>query len=209
MRTGAIITAAGRSSRMGVFKPLLKIGNLTVVEHIIRIFQAASVKNIAIITGNKAEELENSLKCSEIVFLRNTLYEHNEMFDSIKIGLDYQKEKCDKIFITPVDVPIFSSDTVKALLSCKKDVGIPTYEGKTGHPIILGNEAVTKILKLSGSGGLRNIITELSLEIEYIETEDQGILYDIDTQEDYAGILKLYSKLSNGIKNNGISGAAR
>jgi len=198
LRTGAVITAAGRSSRMGVFKPLLKIGSLTVIGRIIRGFQAASVKNIAIITGNNAEELENSLKGPEIVFLKNELYEHNEMFDSIKIGLEYQKEKCDKIFITPVDVPLFSSDTVKALLCCKTDVGIPSYKGKTGHPIILGNDAASKILKYSGSGGLRSAITDLSLTVEHIETNDQGILFDMDTQEDYASILELFSELSGG-----------
>jgi len=185
---------------MGAFKPLLKIGSLTVAEHIIRSFRAASVKNIAIITGNNAEQLEGSLKHAEVVFLRNDMYEHNEMLDSIRIGLDYQKEKCDKIFITPVDVPIFTSDTVKALLYCETDVGIPTYKGRTGHPIILGNDAAAKILTYFGSGGLRNVITELSLEIEHIETNDQGILYDIDTQEDYSFLLKLYSELSDGSK---------
>jgi len=200
LRTGAIITAAGRSSRMGVFKPLLKIGSLTAAEHIIRSFRAASVNNIAIITGNNAEKLEDSLKSLGVVFLKNDRYECSEMLDSVKIGLDYQKEKCDKIFITPVDVPLFASDTVKALLCCKTDVGIPTYKGRTGHPVILGNDAVSGILKYSGSGGLRNAITELSLELEYFETEDRGILYDIDTQEDYAGILKLFSELSGGSK---------
>ena len=208
MRTGAIIAAAGRSSRMGFFKPLLKIGSLTAVERIIRYFQAASVKNIAIITGNNMRELENSLKYAGIVFLKNDMYKHNEMLDSIKTGLDYQKEKCDKIFITPVDVLLFTSDTVKALLFCETDVGIPTYEGKTGHPIILGNDVVTKILTYSGSSGLRNVITALSLSVEHIETEDHGILYDNDTQEDYAGILRLFSELPSGSKNNGIPAAA-
>ena len=193
LRTGAIITAAGRSSRMGAFKPLLKIGNLTVVEHVIYNFLAASVSNIVIVTGNNAEELEESLKHRGMMFLKNEKYEHNEMFDSIKIGLEYQKEKCDKIFITPVDIPLFTSDTVKALFDCKADVGIPTYEGKTGHPIVLGNNAADGILEYSGSGGLRNAITELSLTVEHIETKDLGILYDIDTQEDYDGVLKLLS----------------
>jgi putative nucleotidyltransferase with HDIG domain len=72
---------------MGSFKPLLKIGNLTAVEHIIRSFRDASVTHIAIVTGKNAEELENSLKHSGVVFLRNDMYEHNEMFDSVKIGL--------------------------------------------------------------------------------------------------------------------------
>jgi CTP:molybdopterin cytidylyltransferase MocA len=201
LKTGAVITAAGRSSRMGVFKPLLKIGSLTAAEHIIRNFLAASITNIAIVTGNNAEKLENSLKQRlkqpGIVFLRNDMYEHNEMLDSIRIGLAYQKEKCNKVFITPVDVPLFSSDTVKALLNCKTDVGIPTCNGRTGHPVILGNNAVTKILTYSGSGGLRNAITELSLEVEHIETEDRGMLYDIDTQEDYASILKLFAEMAD------------
>jgi len=189
------------------------------VEHIIRSFRAASVKNIAVITGNNAEKLENSLKDSGAVFLRNAMYEHNEMLDSIKIGLEYQKEKCDKIFITPVDVPLFASDTIKALLHCKTDAGIPTYNGKTGHPIILGNDAAAKILAYtggvannssrsrpagpaadSGNGGLRNVIAELSLEVEYIETRDQCILYDIDTQEDYSSLLELFSELPGGNK---------
>jgi len=200
LRTGAIITAAGKSSRMGVFKPLLKIGSLTAVEHIIRSFRAASVNNIAIITGNNAEKLEDSLRDSGAVFLKNDRYERNEMFDSIKIGLEYQKDRCDKIFITPVDVPLFASDTVEALLCCKSDVGIPAHKGKTGHPVVLGNAAAAKIFAYSGSGGLRDAITELSLEIERVETEDRGILYDIDTREDYSNLLKLYSELSGGRK---------
>jgi CTP:molybdopterin cytidylyltransferase MocA len=116
------------------------------------------------------------------------------MFDSIKIGLDYLKDKCEKIFVSPVEVPLFTADTVEALLFCKTAVGIPTYKGRTGHPVILGNDAVFKILMYSGNGGLRKVITELSLEIDYIETKDKGILCDIDTKEDYTGILKLYSE---------------
>jgi CTP:molybdopterin cytidylyltransferase MocA len=192
---GAVITAAGKSSRMGAFKPLLRIGTLTVVEQVIQNFHAAGIRDIILVTGNNAEELENSLAHMDLVFLRNEKYEHNEMLDSVKIGLNYLKDTCDRVFLTPVDVPLFAPHTVKALLKNKANIGIPTFKGETGHPIIVDSNAIKKILMFSGDGGLREAMANLSLDVEYIETGDEGILYDIDTQADYEKILRLQSSL--------------
>jgi CTP:molybdopterin cytidylyltransferase MocA len=195
MRVGAVITAAGKSSRMGSFKPLLKIGAITAAEQVIQNFHAAGIRDIALVTGNNAEELEKSLKYPGLVFLRNDNYEYNEMIDSVKIGLDYLKDICDKVFLTPVDVPLFAPGTVKSLLESKANIGIPTYKGETGHPIILDSNAIKKILDFSGDGGLRGAIANLSLEVEHIETGDQGMLYDMDTKADYEKILQLHNSM--------------
>ena len=194
MAAGAIITAAGKSSRMGSFKPLLKIGGVSAAERVVSNFRAAGIENIVLVTGNNAEELESNLKHLDVVFLRNDLYEHTEMFDSIKIGFDYLKGKCSKIFLTPVDIPLFTADTVKILLNCRGRVGIPVFNKKKGHPIVLDNKAVGDILKYAGSGGLNGAITNLSLEIEHMEVSDSGILYDMDTQADYAEIVRFHAE---------------
>ena len=194
MKVGAVITAAGRSSRMGVFKPMLKIGSFTAAEHVIRNFRAAGIEDIALVTGNNAEELEKSLEHLNVVFLRNEMYKNNEMFDSVKIGFNYLKDTCDKIFLSPVDVPLFTSGTIKLLMACKSNVGIPVYKKEKGHPVILDSYAVKKILMYSGSGGLRDAMANLSLTIEHIETEDQGVLFDMDTPEDYGKIVQLYDR---------------
>ena len=161
-------------------------------EHVIQNFHAAGIRDIAFVTGNNAEELERSLEHLGLVFLRNDRYEYNEMFDSVKIGLNYLKDTCDRVFLTPVDVPLFTPRTVEALLKSKANIGIPAYKGETGHPIILDNNAVKKILMYSGDGGLRDAILNLSLDVEYIETGDEGILYDMDTQADYDKIVRLH-----------------
>jgi len=197
VRTGAVITAAGKSSRMGSFKPLLKIGSFTAAEHVIRNLRAAGISDIVLVTGNSAENLEKSLKHLGVVFLRNDMYEHNEMFDSVKIGLNYLKDTCDRIFLTPVDVPLFTSETVKLLLACKANIGIPVYKKETGHPVILDSDAVKMILTYSGGGGLRDAIANLSLGIEYIETRDQGILLDMDTPADYEKLVQLHDRLNS------------
>ena len=195
---GAVITAAGLSSRMGSFKPLLEIGNIPAAERVILNFHAAGIQTIAIVTGNRAAELENSLKHLNVEFLRNDRYECTEMFDSVKIGLEYLKDKCDRVFFTPVDVPLFSGETVKKLLEYKAHVCIPVFSKKRGHPIVLDGKIIDGILGYTGGGGLKGAIESLSLNIEYVEVNDSGIMYDMDTQDDYNKIIQMYKEGGSG-----------
>ena len=117
MRFGALIVAAGMSSRMGDFKPMLNIGSISIAERIIATFQQSGINNIVMVTGYNATTLERHLSNKGIIFLRNEDYEHTQMFDSAKIGLEYLKSRCDKIFFTPVDIPLFTSSTVSMVFS--------------------------------------------------------------------------------------------
>lgn len=182
------------SSRMGSFKPLLKIGNVSAAERIIRNFRAAGIGEIVLVTGNNAEELEKSLAHLGLVFLRNELYKSGEMFDSVKIGLEYLRRKCGRIFVTPVDVPLFSSDTVLKLLRHKAAAGIPRAHNKTGHPIYVDQNAAAEILSYRGEGGLKGALENLSVKPEYIEVDDDGVVYDMDTREDYSRLVKLFAE---------------
>ena len=61
-----IILAAGVGSRLGSIttkepKPLLKIGNLTLIERLIRQFLKCNIKNINIVTGYKANLIKKRL----------------------------------------------------------------------------------------------------------------------------------------------------
>ena len=58
MATGAVIAAAGMSSRMGKFKPMLSIGAISIAQRIVATFQQAGVSRIVVVTGYRAEELE-------------------------------------------------------------------------------------------------------------------------------------------------------
>jgi CTP:molybdopterin cytidylyltransferase MocA len=179
---------------MGSFKPLLKIGNIPAAERVILNFRAAGIQNIVLVTGNKAAELESSLNHLNLVFLRNDLYECTEMFDSAKIGFKYLKDKCGRIFFTPVDVPLFSDETVKKLLEYKAQVCIPVFNKRKGHPIVLDGKIIGRLLGYTGSGGLKGAIESLSLKVDFVEVEDNGILYDMDTQDDYNKIIKMHKE---------------
>ena len=53
----AILLAAGRSSRMGAFKPLLPFGNKTVIECCIDALREGGVETIVVVLGHRADDV--------------------------------------------------------------------------------------------------------------------------------------------------------
>lgn len=96
MRFGVLITAAGMSSRMGQFKPMLSIGSISVAQRVVSTFRQAGADRIVMVTGYNAVTLERHLSGNGVVFLRNEDYATTHMFDSVKIGLRYLQALRDR-----------------------------------------------------------------------------------------------------------------
>ncbi len=193
MQTAALIVAAGMSSRMGDFKPMLNIGSISIAQRIVANFHQAGVDRIVMITGYNATTLERHLAGNGIIFLRNENYESTQMFDSAKIGLEYLQDKCDRILFTPVDIPLFTSNTVRALIDSGAELACPVCEGQQGHPIMIASRLVENILADSGEGGLQGAIGRCGAEMRQIQVEDAGVLHDADTPEDYRTLLNMHN----------------
>ena len=192
MKTGAIVLAAGLSSRMGWFKPLLKIGPLTAAQHIITNFQLAGVEPIVFVTGNQADLLESHLSDTGVICLRNEEYAVTQMLDSAKIGLRYLKTQCDRILLTPVDIPLFSCETVQRLMESGAPLAAPIYQGKKGHPLLLSQKLIPFLETYDGPGGLGEALKKSTCAIFPVEVDDDSILTDMDTKEDYSKMLLKY-----------------
>ena len=193
MTTGAVIVAAGMSSRMGDFKPMLNIGSISIAQRVIATFRQAGVDKIVMVTGYNALALERHLAGNGIVFLRNENYAHTHMFDSAKIGLDYIKDKCGRVLFTPVDIPLFTAATVTRLLESGQELACPVCGGETGHPILLDASLIPALLADSGEGGLKGAIARCGVPIAEIPVEDPGVLHDADTPEDYRSLLAYHN----------------
>lgn len=194
MILGSVIVAAGMSSRMGKFKPMMNVGSTSMVRRIILTMKSVGVDKIVLVTGNNAEELENHVKDLDIVCIRNVYYEKSQMFDSVKIGLRYLYNSCDQILFTPVDVPLFSIDTVRALIESKKKLARPVCNGKNGHPLLISKELIEQILNYNGTNGLIGALHNCKDKIQGIEVVDEGAICDADTLSSYYEILDIYNK---------------
>lgn len=193
MQTAALIVAAGMSSRMGDFKPMLNIGSISVAQRVVATFQQAGIHRIVMVTGYNATMLERHLAGNGIIFLRNERYETTQMFDSVKIGLSYLEDKCDQVLFTPVDVPLFTSGTVRALLESQAPLACPVCQGQQGHPISIATTLIPGILADSGSQGLKGAIDRCPVPLQPVEVDDPGTLQDADTPEDFSALLRYHN----------------
>ena len=194
MQIGAVIVAAGLSSRMGDFKPMMNIGSISIAQRVVATLRQAGIGKIVMITGHNAVALERHLANLGIIFLRNEHFETTEMFDSAKIGLDYIQDKCDRVLFTPIDIPLFTSATVEAMIASEAPLVYPTTQGRSGHPILLSSQLIPQILTDSGTNGLRGAISRLHLSPARIPVNDPGILMDADTMEDYDALLQYHNR---------------
>ncbi len=186
MQTAALIVAAGMSSRMGDFKPMLNIGSISVAQRVIATFHQAGVSKIVMVTGYNAVTLERHLAGNGVIFLRNENYQTTQMFDSVKIGLDYLQDKCSRVLLTPVDVPLFTAKTVRALLDSGAPLACPHCQGQPGHPILLSGTLLPAILADGGEGGLRGAMERCVEPMVPVDVDDPGTLHDADTPEDFS-----------------------
>lgn len=197
----AVIAAAGMSSRMGEFKPLMKLGNGTFLSIIIETFQTAGVSEFIIVTGNCADKIRDSLLDERITFVHNPDYAKTDMFTSVKLGLAAAGES--NVLFSTADSPVFSPCTVKKILlragNTKSDVIIPAYNGEHGHPVYISRECIDKILMFSGEGGLRSAIASAAGNKTIVDLSDPGVCMDADTPDDYERLVHYYEK--SGLKN--------
>jgi molybdenum cofactor cytidylyltransferase len=195
MRTGAVIVAAGMSSRMGDFKPMLKIGAISMVQRVIMSYQQAGVFPIVLVTGYRGDELKKHVAGTGVICVHNDAYATTQMLDSARIGFSYIADKCDRTFFSPVDVPLFTINTVVKLMRADASVVKPAYRGRNGHPILLKACVLPQLLSEEAEGGLRRVIDACcGGDIAAVEVDDEGILLDADTPEDFSRLVERHNR---------------
>ena len=94
-------------------KPLIKIGNSTIIKNQINLLQAYIPDiNIVLVCGFKAERLMNETP-SNILKVENELYEQTNVVRSIAMGLRISGD-CSKVMVVYGDL-VFNSETLRSI----------------------------------------------------------------------------------------------
>lgn len=189
-RFGAVIPAAGLSSRMGAFKPLLACGGGTVIEATVGSVIPYADSAVAVL-GNRADEVRAVILGrfgDRVTIAVNDAYASTDMLASVKRGLR-ELGACDAFFLLPADMPAIPPRVFEALIAAFDgdcDVIFPSVGGRRGHPPLIHARLIPEILGYEGGGGLRAIWS--GRKIKEIAVPDEGILLDLDTPRDYERI---------------------
>ena len=187
----ALILSAGRSSRMGAFKPLLPLRGRTVLECSVESVLQGGAEEAVVVTGNRAEELESLLARRfphRVRWVRNENWAATDMLSSVQLGAA-ALGSCGAFFLLPGDMPFVAPDTFAALLEERQrqpsPVLFPTHKGRRGHPPLIDAALLPAILSYDGPEGLRGLWSRYDAQVRTVPVQDSGIAKDLDTPEDY------------------------
>ena len=175
---------------MGQPKQLLPLGNKLVIRHCLDNLVAAGIKDIVVVLSQRESETLNSMKDLpvQIVFNENP---ESEMAESVRIGLRTLTDFSTGVLVHLSDHPLVSAKTLKSIVQCHLEIPdkiiIPQYKGKRGHPSLFPKPVIDEIFV---GLTLRDIIKRDSRRIKFLDVDDEGVILDMDTKEDYEKIPK-------------------
>jgi CTP:molybdopterin cytidylyltransferase MocA len=207
----ALVPAAGLSSRMGAFKPLLDLGGKALIVRTVESLLRGGVRSVTVVTGFRGDELEELLrrefggpgKGPELRFVRNRNFADSDMLASIKAGLEFQE---GPFFLLPADMPAVRGETLRGLAEFalaergrrgpdspeRLLVSFPVMPpatafagGRRGHPPLIEAACAPLIRGWRGAGGLRGFWGTLGRGIGLYPAGDEGCFMDADTPADY------------------------
>lgn len=192
LKLAGVIVAAGLSSRMGEFKPLLPLHGKPVLLHEIDQLLSAGADSVVVVTGWRGEEVERALRgvSPRVRTVRNPRY-REDMFLSVQAGVRALSADTDAFFFLPADCPAVSADTMRLLAETfRRDrprVCFPVYQGRRGHPPLISCDLREDLLSFGGEGGLRQFLRRWPAE--EVPVDDAEICRDMDTPEEYRRVL--------------------
>ena len=186
---GGVIAAADKKSAF----PLHKIGDTTAVKRIVMNFQQAGIFPIVIVSGAEENEVRYQLSSNGVVFLNANEANCLELFYSVKVGFSFLQDLCEKIVFTPVNSPMFSPSTLRSLMGSEGDIISPSYNGSSGHPMVISDKVIPQILTYQGEHGLRGAVGTMDNRV-WMDVEDDGILYTVHDGEVPGEHMNRYNK---------------
>jgi len=184
----AILLAAGQSKRMNGENKLKKIiNNLPLINHSINNILESNIDELIIVIGYQEKiikKLINKNKKIKIILNKNF---KNGMASSIKEGLKHLSEKTEYFFICLADMPNINKKIYNSLINSRKNypIIIPTYKGQRGNPVLFDKSMKKIITNVEGDFGAKKIINMYEKKIFTFETNDQSIIQDFNTQENF------------------------
>jgi molybdenum cofactor cytidylyltransferase len=182
-----VVLAAGGSSRFGERNKLLaEIDGEPLVRRAARTLRDSRVSGVVAVLGHQPSAVSDALDGLGVDFVENDAHEEG-LSTSVARGVREASERdAAAVVFLPGDMPLIDSATVDSLADVfHADVAsavAPVYQGQRGNPALFGARHFDALRSVGGDVGGRNVL--LDSDGALLETDDAGVVTDIDTHED-------------------------
>ena len=178
----AIVLAAGRSSRMGSSKPLLRLRGRPLLELTLEAVSRSRVGQVVVVLGYQADQVRDEVRLARARVVVNPDFTEG-LSSSIRTGVHAAGAAAAHLFVLG-DEPFVSQATYEAILDAWVREGpplvIPRYRGRRGNPVLVDRSLAAEVATLSGDTGVRALFPRHAEDLRWVEVDDPGILVDLD-----------------------------
>jgi molybdenum cofactor cytidylyltransferase len=192
-RVGAVVLAAGRSTRMGPrHKLLLEIDGIAVVAHAVLHVLASKASPVVVVVGHGEVAVRAVLEGIPVELVSNPDY-GDGLSSSIRVGVAALGDGVDGVLICLADMPRIHPADCDALIDdfASSDgacIVAPVHTGRRGHPVLWPRPLFQALMELEGDEGARRLFVNHADRLRKVTTANPGVLIDLDTPEDLAKI---------------------
>jgi molybdenum cofactor cytidylyltransferase len=186
-RTGAIVLAAGRSTRMGgPHKLLSHWQGRPLVVHAVDAIAAAGLPPPIVVLGAEADAVRAALAGCDVSFVVAEDYAEG-LAHSLRAGLAAVPAAWDAALVCLADMPRLDAELLARLAATPGDVAVPVWQGKRGNPVRWSRRHFAALAALSGDVGGKVLLAGLATPPIEVAGSD-AIFDDIDTPEALAAL---------------------
>jgi molybdenum cofactor cytidylyltransferase len=195
--TFALIPAGGKSTRMGRPKLALPLGDRTILEWVLAALREAGIEQTVVVVGPHVPELVPlATKAGAHVCLLTE--ETPDMRTTVERGLAWLEERfrpqpADDFLLVPADHPTLDAAVIRLLVQARNErrdrsIFVPAFEGRRGHPTLIGWRHVEAIRVRPPGQGLNVYLRECADQTCEVRMATADVLSDLDTPEDYEAL---------------------
>jgi molybdenum cofactor cytidylyltransferase len=190
---GAVILAAGSSSRMGSPKQTLQYRGESLLKRAALAALGAGCRPVIVVTGANSELSRRELEGLDVQVVLNTHWETG-MASSICAGIEglvSADADADAAVLMLCDQPHVTTAVISDLVTAHRDTGshviASTYGGSFGVPALFGRALFAELTRLEGRSGAKEVIKRHASEAHFLPFPSGEV--DVDTPNDFSRLI--------------------
>lgn len=187
---GAVILAAGSSSRMGSPKQTLQYRGESLLRRAALAALSAGCCPVVVVTGAHAELSRRELEGLDVREVLNPLWETG-MASSVRAGVEAlvgADADADAAVLLLCDQPHVTTEVISDLVTAHRATGTlvvaSAYGGSFGVPALFGRTLFVELAQLEGTAGAKQVIKRYAAEAHFLPFPGGEV--DVDTPDDFA-----------------------
>lgn len=190
----AVVLAAGRGARFGGGKLLADYGGRPVLEAALETAFAAPVAGVTLVLGCDADRVRAAAERRYLEAVRSGALQIVEaehwaqgMAASLQAGVGALPSDAVGVFVLLGDMPRIPHAVLSPLAEVLFDdatAAAPVWQGRRGHPVLIGAALFPAIHQLEGDRGAGALLATLGPGLAEIPAPNDGVLFDVDEPGD-------------------------